>query len=185
MENFDIEFLHSGAGTFPVELFNALNSFLYTKNNSYSGLATGGAINYDVAGVPGLPTTVDGKVFFNLFGEGYSICYNTGATACLMVCDKYPYRASLEYLKTRSIKITMLRMTSADPLQLVQKITKFIKRPLTGKDDKIEYTVTIDPNNVNPTLNDFVQDMLITPETGLSFLLQASMRITVFYELVN
>ena len=76
-------------------------------------------------------------------------------------------------------------MTSTDPLQLVQKITKFIKRPLTGKDDKIEYTVTIDPNNVNPTLNDFVQDMLITPETGLTFLLQASLRITVFYEMVN
>lgn len=185
MLKLDLEFIHSGAGTFPVELFNSLNSFALVKNSLYSGMATGGAIDYNIFPVPGQPNTVDGKVFFTLLDGNLAICYNTGATACLILSEKYPYRSVLKALETKSIQISNIRMSATTSSQLIEPITVFETKPLTGDGKKITLNPTINPNNINPLLNDFTEKIKITPETGLYFLLSGSMTWSIDFEFIN
>lgn len=151
------------------ELFNAINCFATVTNPAYA------VPGFDYKAFPsvltsGTPVTSPpyGVVTFGENGDIF-ILDNTGAQRGIINCISYPYRHLIEDMKDMLITIHKIRFNVSNAAQLIQPITRFENTPLTRITKEITYNPTINPNNVSPTKNDFIQEININPNTGLKW----------------
>jgi len=154
-----------------VEAFNSFNTFAQVKDYPYQNPASPNpAFNpYPIFATPNSPALANYKnMIFGAGGE-LNITFDNGTYCSSIESIQYPYRSLLEALKVYKIKIHKIRMSCTNTLQLIEPVTQFVRKPLTAKANETTYTITIPPDNVIPTLNDWIQELFIDGSTGLRF----------------
>jgi hypothetical protein len=171
MELLDLYFKSNNPNDMVVEAFNSFNTFAQVKDYPYQDPA-----NPNPAYTPfpiWLPPsgTTQAKASNMAWETGgqLMISFDNGTPCVEIESIQYPYRSLLEALKVYKIKIHKIRMSCTNQLQLVEPVTQFVRKPLTAKANETTYTITIPPDNVIPSLNDWNQELYIDGSTGLRF----------------
>ena len=169
MELLDLYFKSNSPDPMFVEVFNSLNSFTQVRTSNFSNPNT----NYEpfpVWAVPtgATPTHINEVVFTS--GGNVVITRSNGAYLCAIEAIQYPYRSILNALNGGTkILIHRIRMTATTQAQLLQNVTRIEQQPLTNKFHKTVYNMTINPNNVQKFINDWVQPVTIDGTSGFYF----------------
>ena len=169
LERLDFTFINNTAVKTTFELFNSFNTFSQITNKD---LVTP-LINY--IPFPVYPPPLDivkmkGYVIFNQYGDLIVLDNANGDIACQIQCTTYPYRAVLNALLVNKIMIKKIRIqTSSNTSQLIAPIQRIETIPLTNRQKKEYYPVTISPTNVQPLLNEFIKDIVIDAKSGLNY----------------
>lgn len=157
MEYLDLRLTNSTAlSGVPFELFNPINSFAFVYNPDYTNIYS----DYKPFGTNPSPFSgginARGNVIFENTGD-LLVIENaaTAGTIARITGISYPYRSMLKQLETQPIQLEFIKMTtSSDPQQLVTPLTYFERVPLTDKAKKKDISITIDPFNKLPLVNE-------------------------------
>lgn len=164
-----------------VELFNAQRSFARILREDFV-LFVGLGIDYEPT--ENRPVIPDGKVFFGQRGE--LLVYENIGTVAVEISSEMPYRSLIDTFILKPIKVTKIRLTSSNPLQLTQEL-KLVKRNLlTGAEKESIFNPTRSPENRQPNIIDFSPvDMVIDGSTSLEFTLTTEIKMVFDFEYLN
>ena len=169
IERLDFTFINNTLTKNTFELFNGLNSFAYVTNKEYI-TALLSYRPFSTYPPPLDAVKMKGAVIFDQYGDLYVLDDANGDIACQIHCETYPYRSLLESMKTTKILIRKIRIaTSSNQNQLIMPIQRIERTPLTNQVNKEFYPVTISPLVVQPLLNEFVKDIPIDGNSGLTY----------------
>ena len=173
MELLDIYFKSNNANDMTVEVFNSFNTFANVRADYSNPASPDPAYNpYPIFAVPNSPALTNYSNMVWGAGGELNVTFDNGNYCMAIESIQYPYKSLLEALKVYKIKIHKIRMGCINNTQLVQPVTLFRQQPLTNNIKEEGYTITINPFNYVPSLNDWEQELTIDGSTGLRFTLE-------------
>lgn len=128
---------------------------------------------------------VNGVIGFDSNGTEI-IKSNDGLKAISISSEKYPYYSLLEFLKTREIFITRVRLSSNNAAQ-VKSMWFFTKSYPNGKTKStpLDLSQVIMPNQVNPLISEFMLNRTIDKFTGITIQMLANTSLSITFDFTS
>lgn len=169
--SFDLVFLNPTAQNITIEVFNALNSFLFKRRTDLA-VATYSMIPQLTD--EGLAAAGLGIVGFNQNGDLVATSTNNALPDFTLSYAQFSYRALLESTRMVPFRITSIRMTVTTDAQIDNEIVHFSRTFLGGKSENtISPRVSFNPTQFQGKILDIPTNFVIDGEKGLQYKINA------------